>query len=135
MKRQYYEHYRALQNHGVDVTKERIGLRFNAGGESETPKHVMAKSLTAYVASREYGYMTDSEVDTPNGEIDTLLWGLPDRLTLAVEAETSPTEGTIDSKKERYVDRINPIDDIVVLNLNEMPMDRVEIMDWVGDQL
>jgi len=68
MKADLYEPYRYLQDSGVDVSKERIGLRFNAAGASESSKHVVAKALVSYVASRDYGYMTDSEVETVNVE-------------------------------------------------------------------
>jgi len=134
MRRALYEPYRALQNHGVNVHKERIPP-MNAGGESETIKHHTLKNLIAFVGAREYGYMSDIEVEVPEGDVDCLLWGLPDRLTLACEVETSPTEETINSKKERYVDAIDPIDDIVVFNANEAPANMMEAVEYVREQL
>jgi len=136
MKADLYEPYRYLQDSGVDVSKERIGLRFNAAGASESSKHVVAKALVSYVASRDYGYMTDSEVETVNGdEIDVLLWGVSDRLTYAVELETSPTEEVKKSKLNKYVHQIDAIDDMILINLNELPLELPYQVQFIREQL
>jgi len=134
MRKELYEPYRALQNQGVNVHKERIP-RMNAGGKSETVKHHTIKNLIAYAGARDYGYMSDIEVEVPQGDIDCLLWGLNDRLTLACEVETAPTEETKESKLERYVKQIGPIDDMRLINVNNVPTDMMEAADYVSNQL
>jgi len=134
MRREHYEPYRFLQDNGINVRKERMPP-MNAGGESETPKHVVAKNLFAYVAARDYGYMTDIECETPNGEIDVLLWGLPDRLTYAVECETSPTQETKDDKFNRYVKQLDPVDDMVWVNLSNFPLELPEQIEFIQGKL
>jgi hypothetical protein len=91
--------------------------------------------MVAFVGAREFDYMSDIEVTVPNGDVDCLLWGVSDRLTYAVEIETSPTEETIQSKIDRYVHEIPPIDDIVVLNANDAPLNMIESADWIQEQL
>jgi hypothetical protein len=47
------------------------------------------------------------------------LFGCPDRLTLAVEAEHDVSDDVVADKLDRYVDG-TPIDDLVVLDLDEI---------------
>lgn len=117
MKKSQYTEYRELHNHGVQVTKEN-SVKFNAGGESESPIHIVAKSLSAMVLL-ENGYRVSSEVEVPKGEIDIVGWGNPDRLTLAVEAEQNVSDDVVRDKLDRYVGG-TPIDDLVVLDLDDM---------------
>jgi hypothetical protein len=134
MDRKYYENYRALQNHGANVRKERIPP-MNAGGDSETIPHYTLKCLMAFVGARDYGYMTDLEVEVPSGEIDCLLWGHQERLTYACEIETSPTEETKQEKLDKYVHAIPAIDDMVWINPANYSMDMVEATEQLSEQL
>jgi hypothetical protein len=132
MNKDNWEGYRTLQNAGWNVQKHNQ-VRFNSG--SETIKHAVAKMLVAQAGARN-GYRVSSEVDhSHRGEIDILLWGNPDRLTLAVECETSPTDDVIEDKVDRYV-RDTPIDDLVLVNVTELPTDMLdayaEIMEVLG---
>jgi len=128
----FYEEYRALQTHGWDVQKENQ-VRFNSG--SETNPHFVAKCLAARVGHSE-GYSVASEVVHPeNGEIDILLWNHPERLTYAVETETSPTDEVIADKLERYVHSNPVIDDLLLVNVNNLPVDRIEAEEWIRGEL
>lgn len=122
---------RELQDHGVKTSKTNK-IEYNAG--SETHRHAQAKATVGYLGLQN-GYRVDSEVSVPDGSIDVLLWGNRDRLTLAVECETSPTEEVIESKLQRYVRDVGPIDDMFVLNLNEMPENRLDALEWAREQL
>lgn len=132
MNSRQWEAYRQLERAGVTLERPN-SIRWNAGGESETIKHIVGKVLVGTVGLRN-DYRVNSEVEVEDGEIDVLLFGNPDRLTYAVELETSPTDETIRSKIERYVTPY-PIQDIQVLNLNDMPMDIVDAYAWVADVL
>jgi len=131
MRPELYEPYRALHNHGVEVSQDREPP-MNAGGKSETIPHHTLKNMIAFYGAKEYNYWTGVEVSVPEGDIDVLLWGLSDRLTWACEVETSPTEETIKDKQRKYVDQIPAIDDIKVFNVNEAPMDMVKAYEWIG---
>lgn len=116
MNQENWAEYRELQTAGWSVTKTNQ-IRFNGGSESE--KHIAVKSLVG-LAGKEAGYRVSSEVTHQHrGEIDVLLFGCPDRLTLAIEVETNPTDDVIEDKFDRYVDG-TPIDDMITLNLENM---------------
>jgi len=131
-KRQQQERLarRKLKNAGWDVQKT-DSIQFNHG--SETIKHVVGKSLAAFVG-RERGYRVDSEVaHSERGEIDILWYGTSDP-PVAIELETSPTMDTIDDKISRYVEE-TPIRECFVLNLNKMPVEIPHAYEWIGKQL
>jgi len=116
MNQENWAEYRELQTAGWSVTKTNQ-IRFNGGSESE--KHIAVKSLVG-LAGKEAGYRVSSEVTHQHrGEIDVLLFGCPDRLTLAVEAEHNQTDDVVADKLDRYV-MGTPIDDMVVLDLDDM---------------
>ena len=122
MNKDNWQEYRALHNNGWNVNKHNQ-IRPNSG--SETVKHLVAKSLVAH-AGLELGYKVDSEVShSHRGEVDILLFGNPDRLTLAVECETSPTDEIVQDKVDRYVSG-TCIDDHVLVNVTELPTDMLE---------
>ena len=123
--------YRALKDSGASVQKHNQ-IRFNSG--SETAIHVVAKALVGQVGI-QHGYRVSSEVDVPEGEIDTLLWGHPKRLTYAVELEHSPTDETKKDKLNRYVRRVDAIDDMVLINLNKLPMDVLEMREQIKGEI
>jgi len=137
MKSAYYSEYRALLDSGVKVDDENIGVRYNAAGKSETIPHSSTKNLVAHVALQN-GYKVDSEVEVSKnhetiGDIDVLIWH-PERLTYAVEVETSPAEGVVSEKMEKYVDG-TAVDDIQLLNLTDRPEKTLEAAHWVADEL
>jgi len=138
MKRHAYEEYRALLDSGVKVNQDNIGVRYNAGGASESLIHSSTKNLVSHIGLMN-GYKCDSEVEvqknkTTVGEIDVLLWGHPERLSYAVEAETSPEEGVESDKVEKYVTG-TAIDDMMLLNLNDRPEKTLEAAHWCAEQL
>lgn len=122
MNKDNWQEYRELHNNGWNVNKHNQ-IRPNSG--SETVKHLVAKALVAH-AGLELGYKVDSEVShSHRGEVDILLFGNPDRLMLAVECETSPTDEVIQDKVDRYV-KNTPIDDLVLVNVTELPTDMLD---------
>jgi len=134
-----YAEYRSLLDSGVKVSKGNVGLRFNAGGMSETFSHSTTKAIVSHIGLRN-GYKCDSEVEVVKdqeliGEVDVLLWGHPERLSYAVEAETSPTEEVVEDKLDRYVHSNNVIDDMILINTNDVPIDRIEAEQFIGDEL
>lgn len=133
-KTQVHE-YRKLQNSGVDVTDENR-IKFNTG--SETVPHAVCKQLVGLAGLRN-SYRVDSEVSVENqhvgdGEVDVLLWAHDSRLSYAVEVETSIAAHTKQRKKDKYVDE-TAIDDILMLNVAQCPMDMVDAYGWVATQL
>lgn len=131
---------RRADKHKAYQTLTRAGLEFdnfnhispNAG--SETFPHVVAKSAAMQVGLAN-GYWVASEVNTPHGEIDVLLWGNPERLTLAVEVETSPTAEVKQDKLERYVKKQSGIDDMALINVTEMPKDLHSALGFIITEL
>ena len=132
-KRQKDKHtaYQTLSRHGLDFESFNY-ISPNSG--SETAMHITAKALVCHVGINN-DYWVASEVETPHGEIDALLWGHPDRLTYAVEVETSPTEEVKQDKLERYVYKQDGIDDMVLINLNTMPIDMIQATEYVAHEL
>jgi len=131
MNKNNWKEYRELHNHGWDVTKTNQ-VEFNGG--SETVKHAISKMLVAH-AGHTAGYRVSSEVEhSHRGEIDVLLYGNPDRLTYAVECETSPTMDVVEDKIDRYVNG-TPIDDMVLINVSELPVDMLKAYEFVQAEL
>jgi len=128
----FYEHYHALENAGWNVQKENQ-VRFNSG--AETNAHFIAKALSARVGQM-HGYSVASEVVHPDyGEIDILLFGNPERQTYAVETETSPTKDVVNDKVERYVYSTDVIDDLILINVSDLPLNRIDAEDWITGEL
>lgn len=107
-------------------------IRPNPG--SETFRHLVAKTAVAFVGINN-GYWVSSEVETAYGECDVILWGNPDRLTYAVEVETGPTEDVREDKLNRYVERQPGIDDMILINVTDMPVNMLDALDYVSDEL
>ena len=133
MNTKQYQALRQLQNANVKATKENT-IKFNAGGSSETIKHIVGKTLVARSGLLN-GYQIDTEVEVPQGEIDVLLHSHPDRSTYAVELETGLTDETKTSKIRRYVNSVAPIDDIIFIEVTNIPMDMVEAQEYINKQL
>jgi len=125
-----YQEYRRLRKNDIEV-QEASQIRFNSG--SESLKHKIAKTIVSHIG-QEKGYHVGSEVTIAgSGEADIVLWGHPERQTYVVEVETSPTQDTMNSKKNRY---IRPgIDDMLTVNVTEMPPDYFDAQAYVREEL
>lgn len=122
MDKHVWEEYQNIQRYGWELQRQNQ-VRLNSG--SETVKHCVAKMLAAH-AGHQAGYRVASEVrHEQRGEIDVLLYGHDERITLAVECETSPTDDVIEDKVDRYI-RNSPIEDIAVINVTQLPTDMHE---------
>lgn len=132
-KRRQTKHqaYRSLKDAGIDVSKHNE-IRFNSG--SETVKHAVGKLLVGYVGQIN-GYWVSSECECNLGEVDVVLFGHPERMTYAVELETGWDDTTLYDKQERYVHQNEPIDDLIAIEVNEIPVDMIEAAEYVADCL
>lgn len=130
MDKDAYTEYRQLKNSGVSVQK-RNQVRFNAG--SETSKHVVGKALAAKVCL-DMGYRVSSEVEVPNGEIDIVAYGHPERLSYAIEIEHSINKETKDSKLQRYVYE-TAIDDMILIEANDIPENILDALGFIKEEL
>jgi len=122
--------YRELKDWSVEVEKE-TSVKPHTG--EETASHLCAKSLAMLIGVRN-DYIVNSEVSCPGGDIDIVFWGNPDRLSYAVECETSPTQEVLDDKRERYVGQ-TPLDDMLTINVTKCPMHRPDALEYVSEQL
>lgn len=122
--------YRELKDYSVEVSKHNH-TEHNSG--SETVPHLVAKTLVARVGVVN-GYRVSSEVSVPEGSIDCVLWGHPDRLTYAVECETGLLPEVKESKVDRYVKQ-TPIDDIQFIEVNDLPMNMLKGYAYVANEL
>jgi len=120
-----------LKRHEVYVQNHNQ-IRLNSG--SETAKHVVAKALVAQIAS-EQSWRVSSEVSVPDGDIDILLHKTPQERVWAVELETNPTEEVTQSKLNRYVKQTTGIDDIVIINISEMPVEIPHAKQYLQEEL
>lgn len=135
LSKQQVSEYRDLKNSGVSVEKENK-IAYNEG--SETSIHCVAKMLTGLIGIQN-GYRVDSEVpvtDRHGNEfyIDVLLWGHDSRTTFAVEPDHSPTVEQRDHKIANYVDG-TAVQDLLLLDLNQMPAHITEAYGWIGSEL
>ena len=120
-----------LKRHEVYVQNHNQ-IRLNSG--SETAKHVVAKALVAQIAS-EQSWRVSSEVSVPDGDIDVLLHKTPQERVWAVELETNPTEEVTQSKLNRYVKQTTGIDDIVIINISQMPVEIPHAKQYLQEEL
>jgi len=121
-----------LHKNGVPVQKH-DQIRPNAG--SETFAHELAKLCVGFIGKAN-DYWVASEVECDNGkEIDVVLWGNPDRLTYAVECETGWTEETKTQKVNQYVKPYSEIDDMLTVEVNELPANYMDALGFVSDDL
>ena len=120
-----------LKRHEVYVQNHNQ-VRLNSG--SETAKHVVAKALVAQIASEQH-WRVSSEVSVPDGDIDILLHKTPQERVWAVELETSPTQEVKQSKLNRYVKQTTGIDDIVIINISEMPVEIPHAKQYLQEEL
>jgi hypothetical protein len=120
-----------LQRNQVNVQNHNQ-IRPNAG--SETFRHLVAKTAVCHIGINN-GYWVSSEVETAYGEVDVCLWGNPDRLTYAVEVETGNPKAVKEDKLNRYVERQPGIDDMILINVTDMPVNMLDALGYVSDQL
>lgn len=132
-KRRHDKHkaYRELQHSSVKVQQSNQ-VRLNSG--SETFAHRLAKLAVAHIGE-QHNYWIASEVQVPGGSVDILLWGLPDRLTYAVECETNWVDSVREHKLETYVEKVDPIDDMLTVEVNGMPSDYHNALAYVSDEI
>jgi hypothetical protein len=132
MNKNKYAQYRELKDAGVDVA-ETTHVRPNAG--SETFNHFRCKCAVAFLGQVN-GYKVDSEVETSDGkEMDILLWGHESRQTYVVECETNWTEQKQTNKLNNYVRFYDPIDDMLMIEVLDVPESAFELLDYVGEQI
>lgn len=130
MDKAAFDEYVDLSRSGLDLDSENK-IKANTG--SETVSHLVAKAL-AFKALRDAGYQVESEVTVSDGEIDLVAYGLPERLSYAVEVETSPSKDTMQDKVDRYVSQTG-LDDMLVINVTEMSVDIIEAYEYVQEEL
>ena len=126
-----YDAYQNLTNHGVNVQKE-DQIRPNPG--SETFPHEVAKLAVAHIGKAN-DYWVSSEVEMPHGRADIVLWGNPDRLTYVVELETGWLEETKTEKLQQYVLDQPGIDDMLTVEVTDLPEHTMDILDNVSKQI
>lgn len=138
-KRRYDKHkrYQELTSHGVHVQKH-DQIRPNAG--SETFRHEIAKLAVGHIGkANDYWVASEVEIeqpgDTEDKEADIILWGDPERLTYAVECETGWTKETKAEKLDQYVYTNPVIEDMLTVEVNDLPKRSMDILDNVSHQL
>jgi len=121
-----------LDRAGWDVQKQ-DAIKFNSG--SETARHQHAKLATARVLKHNQ-FRIDTEITHPSrGEIDCV--AIPtqsDQKPFAVELEHSPTPDIVEDKLDRYYNG-TPFTEVFVLNLNNAPVDCLELEEWIAEEL
>lgn len=130
-----YREFRKLRNDGWLVGDESV-VRWNAGGESESLKHMTVKQLAATACLRN-GYSIDTEtaheVDE-RGEIDVLAYA-SDRMNYALEVERCVMTDRMQDKYEKYVRQSTAIDEMQVIDLETLPDEVEGIYEGVRRQL
>jgi len=132
MNKEYIQEYRRLKQAGLGVSRQ-PAIRFNAGGESETVGHFVAKAIAGKVCLQN-GYQIDTEVAGPTGEIDLLAYA-PDRITYAIELETDPDSDSKQQYRTQYVDPYEPIQDIQLIDVGSLPAHALDMRDRIVTEL
>jgi len=68
----------------------------------------------------------------PEGEVDVVGYSTDD--IIIVECETSPTDGVISEKLDKYIHG-EPPRDMFLLNVNKAPTDIFECYEWVAEEI
>lgn len=131
MNKKAYEQYNDLRREGVELQKHN---QIRGNGGSETARHLVAKAF-AFHAATNAGWRVSSEVETEHGEIDLVLHKDRDTRVWAVEVETSPTREVAKDKLNRYVKQQPGIDDMVLINVTEMPENIMKAYHYVNRQI
>jgi len=124
------QEYRTLIDSGVEVVDDHV-IRNHSGDETEI--HFHAKCAIAQIG-KQNGYIANCECSVPEGDIDCLLYGNPERLSYAVEIEHSPTEEIKQSKLKRYVKQ-TAVDELCLINANVLPMNVIEMREHIENEL
>ena len=130
MNKKQLEKYNDLRRSGIELQKHN---QIRGNGGSETTRHLVCKSLAFHAATQD-GWRVSSEVSVGNGEIDLVLFKTREERTWAVEVETSPSREVRNDKLDRYVKQTD-IDDMVLINVSQMPTGIVEAYHFVRRQL
>jgi hypothetical protein len=122
-----------LQSDGWHVSQAQ-SIKSNDGFVTESMQHLVAK-LSAAMCLSEIGYRINTEVSHENGhaEIDLLAYGLSDRQTYAVEIETDPGKARMKEKRYKYL--TEHIDDMIVIDLNDMPENMIAAQSFIEGAL
>jgi hypothetical protein len=122
-----------LQSDGWHVSQAQ-SIKSNDGFVHESMQHLVAK-LSAAMCFSEIGYRINTEVPHNNGhaEIDLLAYGCADRLTYAVEIETDPDKKRMKEKRCKYL--TEHIDDMLVIDLNDMPENMIAAQSFIEREL
>lgn len=132
-KRRYneYSQRRELQDAGWKVYQT-DSIRFNGG--SETSAHMACKSLVGWFLSQQ-GFRICSEVENQSetAEADIVAYGNGEP-AFVVECETAINE-TIRSKKLDQFYHGEPFAECYLLEVNDLPLDRMEALEWIQNQL
>ncbi len=133
MNKEYISEYRRLKDAGWQVSKE-PAVRFNAGGESETVGHIVAKTVAAKVLLQN-GWMVDTEVEHPeHGEIDVLCYA-EDKINYAVELQTECSDAIKQDKLDRYVHSNDVIEDMQMIDVGSLPAHCLDMRDRIITEL
>ena len=122
-----------LQSDGWHVSQSQ-SIKSNDGFTNESMQHLVAK-LSAAMILADVGYRINTEVAHKNGhaEIDLLAYGCSDRLTYAVEIETDADEARMKEKRCKYL--TEHIDDMLVIDLNDMPENMIAAQSFIEREL
>ena len=131
MNKKQLEQYNDLRREGVELQKHN---QIRGNGGNETARHLVCKSL-AFHAATQAGWRVSSEVSVPQGEIDLVLFKDRETRVWAVEVETSPSADVRNDKLNRYVKQQDGIDDMVLINVTQMPENIVDAYHFVRRQI
>lgn len=131
MNKKNYEVYNDLRRQGVELQKHN---QIRGNGGSESARHIVAKSL-AFHAATQSGWRVSSEVSVEHGEVDLVLFQDRETRVWAVEVETSPTTEVKQDKLDRYVKQQPGIDDMVLINVSEMPENVLDAYGYIKEQI
>ena len=131
MNKKQLEQYNDLRREGVELQKHN---QIRGNGGSETARHLVAKALAFHAATQD-GWRVSSEVSVGQGEVDLVLFKDRETRVWAVEVETSPSADVRNDKLNRYVKQQDGIDDMVLINVTQMPENIVDAYHFVRRQI
>jgi len=129
--RQEYEQRRELQAAGWKIDQQ-DKICFNGG--SETNRHFVCKAQVGWLLSYN-GYRVDSEVvnEDETAEADIIAYGNGEP-PFVVETETGVTQEVKDKKLDQFFYN-EPFCECYIVEVNAMPEDRAEQLDWLMGEL
>lgn len=113
------------------------GQQITFHSTDETMLHAVVKTMLAKLLSKA-GHNWSCEVPVgdktnPVGYIDILDLGSPEREPVALEIESHPSPQKKEEKREKYV--IDPIRDVLILDLRECPSDLEGITGFLKNEI